>query len=581
MAPSRVRHSEKQKPHQLEKALTGITGFDQITNGGLPKGRPTIICGGPGCGKTMFAMEFLVRGATEFDEPGVLMTFEETGDDMTKNVASLGFDLKSLAARKKITLDYVKIEPAEIQETGAYDLEGLFVRLQYAVDKVGAKRVVLDTLEAVFSGFSNSGLLRAEIRRLFRWLKDRGLTTVVTAERGDGSLTRYGLEEYVSDCVIFLDHRVNEQISTRRLRVVKYRGTSHGADEYPFLIDDEGFSVLPSSSMRLDHRVSNDRVSSGVPDLDDMLEGKGFYKGTSVLVSGTAGSGKSTLSAHFANKTCEDGKRCLYVAFEESADQATRNMRSVGLDLAKHIKKGLLRFEAWRPTQSGLEMHLLQIHKLVERFDPAVVIIDPISNLMMGNAYEVRLMLMRLIDFLKARQITALFTALVSGSKKDFEETEVGVSSLIDTWILVRDVEHNGERNRCIHVLKSRGMAHSNQVREFVISRRGIHLLPVYVGAGTVLTGSARLNQEAREKSDRIIRQQLAEEKTRARDRRRKVVEAQIAALHVELADEDAETSLLTSEELNKERRLAQDVFDLSALRGGKSNSAGRAKRVG
>jgi circadian clock protein KaiC len=581
LATLKVRHSEKEKPHALEKSLTGIAGFDQITNGGLPKGRPTIVCGGPGCGKTMFAMEFLVRGATEFNEPGVLMTFEETGDEMTKNVASLGFDLKALAARKKIMMDYVKIEPAEIQETGAYDLEGLFVRLQYAVDKIGAKRVVLDTLEAIFSGFANSGMLRAEIRRLFRWLKDRGLTTVVTAERGDGSLTRYGLEEYVSDCVIFLDHRVTDQVSTRRLRVVKYRGTSHGADEYPFLIDDQGFSVLPSSSMRLNHSVSNERISSGVPDLDAMLEGKGYYKGTSVLVSGTAGSGKSSLSASLANRSCSDGRKVLYVAFEESFAQAARNMRSIGINLEKHRKSGLLRFEAWRPTQSGLEMHLLRIHKLIEEFDPEVVIIDPVSNLMMGNPHEVHSMLMRLMDFLKMRQITAMFTSLTEGSRKEFEQTEVGISSLIDTWILVRDIELNGERNRGIYVLKSRGMAHSNQVREFVMSQKGIRLLPVYIGVGTVLTGSARLNQEAREKADLLIRQQTVEEKMRARERRRKAVEGQIAALRLELADEENESTLLAAEQLNKAERMAQDRFEMSALRGGKSNSAGRATKVG
>jgi circadian clock protein KaiC len=581
LATLKVRHSEKEKPHALEKSLTGIAGFDQITNGGLPKGRPTIVCGGPGCGKTMFAMEFLVRGATEFNEPGVLMTFEETGDEMTKNVASLGFDLKALAARKKIMMDYVKIEPAEIQETGAYDLEGLFVRLQYAVDKIGAKRVVLDTLEAIFSGFANSGMLRAEIRRLFRWLKDRGLTTVVTAERGDGSLTRYGLEEYVSDCVIFLDHRVTDQVSTRRLRVVKYRGTSHGADEYPFLIDDQGFSVLPSSSMRLNHTVSNERISSGVPDLDAMLEGKGYYKGTSVLVSGTAGSGKSSLSASLANRSCSDGRKVLYVAFEESFAQAARNMRSIGINLEKHRKSGLLRFEAWRPTQSGLEMHLLRIHKLIEEFDPEVVIIDPVSNLMMGNPHEVHSMLMRLMDFLKMRQITAMFTSLTEGSRKEFEQTEVGISSLIDTWILVRDIELNGERNRGIYVLKSRGMAHSNQVREFVMSQKGIRLLPVYIGVGTVLTGSARLNQEAREKADLLIRQQTVEEKMRARERRRKAVEGQIAALRLELADEENESTLLAAEQLNKAERMAQDRFEMSALRGGKSNSAGRAAKVG
>jgi circadian clock protein KaiC len=577
---SRVRHSDKEKPlPKLEKALTGITGFDQITHGGLPKGRPTIVCGGPGCGKTMFAMEFLVRGATEFNEPGVLMTFEETGDEMTKNVASLGFDLKALAARKKIMMDYVKIESAEIQETGAYDLEGLFVRLQYAVDKIGAKRIVLDTLEAVFSGFSNSGILRAEIRRLFRWLKDRGLTTVVTAERGDGNLTRYGLEEYVSDCVIFLDHRVNEQVSTRRMRIVKYRGTSHGGDEYPFLIDERGFSVLPSTSMRLDHKVSIKRLPSGVPDLDNMLEGEGFYKGSSILVSGTAGSGKSSLGASFAEQSCIDGRKTLYIAFEESPLQAARNMRSIGIHLEKHLRKDILKFEAWRPTQSGLEMHLLRIHKLVEEFEPEVVIIDPVSNLMMGNLHEVHSMLMRLVDFLKTKQITALFTSLTQGSQRDFEQTEVGISSLIDTWILVRDVELSGERNRCIYILKSRGMDHSNQVREFVISSKGIRLLPVYIGDGVVLTGSARLAQEAREKDDALVQRQTAEEQALSRARRRKAIEAQIASLRLDLTDVAAESARFASEELKREQRLTQDRLDRSALRGGKSTLAGRAKR--
>jgi circadian clock protein KaiC len=361
-----------------------------------------------------------------------LMTFEETSDEMTRNVESLGFDLKSLVDRKKLFLVYVRIEPSEIQETGEYDLEGLFIRLKHAVDSVGAKRVVLDTLEAVFSGFSNQGMLRAEIRRLFRWLKDRGLTTVVTAERGDGTLTRYGLEEYVSDCVVALDHRVNDQISTRRMRIVKYRGSAHGTDEYPFLIDHKGFSVLPLSAIRLNHQVSRDRISSGVKDLDAMLEGKGFYRGSSVLVSGTSGSGKSTLAAHFANEACRTGKRALYIAFEESAAQVTRNMQSVGIDLGQHIHKGLLQFCAWRPTQHGLEMHLLRIHDLVEQFKPAVVIIDPITNLISANINEVHAMLMRLLDFLKDRQITAMFVTLTANQGAE-EQTEVGISSLTDT----------------------------------------------------------------------------------------------------------------------------------------------------
>jgi len=554
---------------QLEKARTGIAGFDEITRGGVPKGRPTIICGGPGCGKTMFAVEFLVRGATQFGEPGVLMTFEETAAEMTKNVASLGFDLNDLSARKKLMIDYVRIEPAEIEETGTYDLEGLFIRLQYAVDSIGAKRVVLDTLEAVFSGFSNQGLLRAEIRRLFRWLKERGLTTIVTAERGEGTLTRFGLEEYVSDCVIFLDHRVNEQVSTRRMRVIKYRGSSHGADEYPFLIDEQGFSVLPSTSLGLNHPVSSQRVSSGVKELDDMLEGKGYYRGSSILVSGTAGSGKSSLGAHLAEQACKEGKRCLHIAFEESPQQTVRNMRSVGINLEPYVKKGLLRLEAWRPTQSGLEMHLLRIHKLVERYDPAIVIIDPVTNLMVGNRHEIHAMLMRLLDFLKTRQITAFFTSLTLGGQA-LERTEVQISSLIDTWLLVRDVELNGERNRCIYILKSRGMAHSNQVREFVMTRNGIRLLPVYVGAGTVLTGSARFSQEAREKAEESVRLHEANEKSKALEAKRKALEARIAALRAEFAEEEDSVAQTTKREEERELAVARDIAKMASLRGSK-----------
>jgi circadian clock protein KaiC len=552
---------------QLKKSATGIVGFDQITGGGVPSGRPTIVCGGPGCGKTMFAMEFLVRGATQFGEPGVLMTFEETGEEMTRNVESLGFDLQTLVKRKKLFLDYVRVEPSEIQETGEYDLEGLFVRLQHAVDSIGAKRVVLDTLEAVFSGFGNSGTLRAEIRRLFRWLKDRGLTTVVTAERGEGALTRYGLEEYVSDCVISLDHRVNDQISTRRMRIVKYRGSAHGTDEYPFLIDNKGFSVLPLSAIRLEHNVSTERISSGIPDLDGMLEGQGFFRGASILVSGTSGSGKSTLAAHFAHATCLRGKRALYIAFEESPAQVTRNMRSIGIDLGAHIRKGLLNFSAWRPSQHGLEMHLLRIHDLVDSFDPEVVIVDPITNLISSNANEVHGMLMRMLDFLKSRQITALFTTL-TGNRNAEEQTEVGISSLTDTWILMRDLELNGERNRCLYVLKSRGMAHSNQIREFVLTNKGVRLLPVYVGSGNVYTGSARLAQEAHENSEALRREEELERQRKQFFSRQVALESQIAALRAELAVAQADFSRLEAQQKNRQDQARLDQLAMRKLRG-------------
>jgi circadian clock protein KaiC len=486
---------------------------------------------------------------------------------MARNVESLGFDLEALVRRRKLILDYVRVEPSEIQETGEYDLEGLFIRLQHAVDSIGAKRVVLDTLEAIFSGFSNTGMLRAEIRRLFRWLKDRGLTTVVTAERGEGTLTRYGLEEYVSDCVVALDHRATDQTSTRRMRIVKYRGTSHGTDEYPFLIDKKGFSVMPLSSIRLQHDVSTERVSSGVKDLDAMLGGQGFYKGASVLISGTAGSGKSTLAAHFANESCRNRRRCLYIAFEESAAQATRNMRSIGIDLAQHIEKGQLEFQAWRPTQHGLEMHLVRIHELIDNFNPEVVIIDPITNLVSATVKEVHGMLMRLLDFLKDRQITAMFITL-TGNRNAEEQTEVGISSLTDTWILLRDLELNGERNRCLYVLKSRGMAHSNQIREFVMTPQGVRLLPVYVGGGNLYTGSARLAQEARETAAALQAQHELEEKCKQLSTKGRALESQIAALRSELAAGRAEYSRLTREQRARQRRIALDKSEMSKMRG-------------
>lgn len=568
---------ERVQPPALTKTLTGITGLDEITCGGLPEGRPTIVCGGPGCGKTMLAAEFLVRGALEYNEPGVFMAFEETPEDLAKNVASLGFDLNSLVSRKKLFLDYVHVDRAEIQEAGEYDLEGLFIRLQSAIEAIGAKRVALDTLEALFTGFSNLGILRSEIRRLFRWLKDRGMTTVVTAEKGEGTLTRHGLEEYVSDCVILLDHRVIDQVSTRRLRVVKYRGTVHGANEYPFLIDEKGLSVLPISGLSLQHDAPTERVSSGIPDLDEMLEGKGFYRGSTIMVSGTAGSGKSSIAAHFAGSVCGHGKRCLYLAFEESQDQVVRNMRSIGIDLEPWIQKGLLQFHASRPTQYGLEMHLVRIHKLVEHFKPQLVIVDPITNLMLtGSERDIQSMLTRLIDFLKAHRTTTLFTSLTSGGNKDkAEQSEVGISSLIDAWILLRDLEVDGERNRGLYVVKSRGMAHSNQIREFILTRTGVKLLPVYLGSAGVLTGSARVAQEARERVDALARQQETERLGSELERKRRVMEARIAALRAEFDADAGDIERAIDRDKLRENRIEDERVNMARSRTAKSPSGG------
>jgi len=562
----------------LPKAPTGIQGLDEITGGGLPKGRPTLVCGGPGCGKTLLAAEFLIRGATQFDEPGALISFEETSEELAQNVRSLGFDMDALIEQKKLAVDYVRIEPTEIEEVGEYDLEGLMVRIAHAIDSVGAKRIVLDTIEALFGGFTNQALLRSELRRLFRFLKDKGVTAVITGERGDGSLTRQGLEEYVSDCVILLDHRVTEQVSTRRLRVVKYRGSTHGTNEYPFLIDERGISVLPVTGVALDHAVSNERVSSGVPRLDAMLGGKGYYRGSSVLVSGTAGTGKTSLAAHFAHETAKNGERVLYLAFEESPKQLLRNMRSIGIDLDPYVKKDLIRLDASRPTLFGLEMHLVRIHKLVSEFKPALVIVDPISNLVAsGTELETQSMLLRLVDFLKAQQVTAFFTNLTSGGSA-WEKTDVGISSLIDTWLLLRDIESAGERNRGLYVLKSRGMKHSNQIREFIITAEGIQLEDVYVGPEGVLTGSMRAAQEAREAAAAQERRQASARRQRELERKRAALEAQIAALQAEFATTKEEAKVLAEQEKEHEAGVAAQRAATAKRRGADNEKGIRNK---
>ncbi len=574
LAPMATRSRKKQQKRPLAKCPTGIVGLDEITLGGLPRGRPTLVCGSAGCGKTLLSLEFLVRGATEFDEPGVLMTFEETPRDVTQNVTSLGFDLDDLARQKKLVIDHVVVERSQIQEAGEFDLEGLFIRLNFAIDAIGAKRVVLDTLEALFSGIDNQGILRAELRRLFQWLKDKGVTAIITGEQGDAKLTRQGLEEYVSDCVIFLDHRVIDQISTRRVRIVKYRGSVHGTNEYPFLIDESGIVVLPITSLGLEHDVSDERISSGVPELDEMLGGEGFYRGSSILISGTAGTGKTSLASHFVDAACRRGEQCLFCTFEESPRQVIRNMRTIGLDLDRWARNGRLKFNASRPTLQGLEAHLSALYKQIRDLRPQVVVIDPVSNLTsVGSAFEVNAMLLRLVDFLKSNHITALMTNLTTAGGA-LEASNVGISSLTDTWLLVRDVENNGERNRTLYVLKSRGMAHSNQVREFLMTASGIRLVDVYVGPGGVLTGSARLAEEAREASAAGERARELQAKRRELDRRRRAVEAQVAQLRasLEVDAEEIETAIRDLE--NREARIREDRLHMSEKRTGRATAA-------
>lgn len=551
----------------LQKSPTGITGLDEITQGGLPLGRPTLICGAAGCGKTLMSIEFIVRGALEFNEPGVFMAFEEKADELAMNVASLGFDLKKLVADKKIRIDHVHIERSEIEETGEYDLDGLFIRLGYAIDSIGAKRVVLDTIENLFSGLTNQNILRAELRRLFGWLKEKGVTAIITGERGDNSLTRQGLEEYVSDCVILLDHRISNQISTRLLRIVKYRGSMHGTNEYPFLIDEDGISVLPITSLALNIDVSSERITSGIEHLDKMLGGQGFYVGSSILVSGTAGTGKTSLAASFVNANCANGKRCIYFAFEESPTQIQRNMRSIGLDLSAHVESGLLEFHSSRPTLFGLEMHLVAIHKYIKKFKPDIVVLDPITNLItVGSVSEVKAMLIRLVDFLQNEGITVLFTALALNNTIN-EQTDEGISSLVDSWLLIRDIEFNGERNRGMYVMKSRGIGHSNQVREFIITDDGLDLVDVYLGPEGVLTGSAREAHLLKEKTGVALQGHAVSRKDREILRKRRMLESQIANLQTEFESVEEELNKVYLEEELKQSILEKNRDDLTKKR--------------
>jgi len=569
--PKNATRKLRRKPRRgagLLKAPTGIQGLDELTGGGLPQGRPTLLCGSAGCGKTLLAMEFLVRGAVDFGEPGVFMAFEENTEELAINFASLGHDLKALAAQKKLALEFVHVERSEIEETGEYNLEGLFIRLGHAIDSIGAKRVVLDTVETLFSGLSNTVILRAELRRLFRWLKTKGVTAIITGERDETGLTRYGLEEYVADCVILLDHRVDGQITTRRLRIVKYRGSTHGTSEYPFLIDEGGISILPISSMGLKHEAGAERVSSGVPRLDAMMGSKGYYRGSSVLVSGTAGTGKTSLAAHFAHAAAARGERCLWFAFEESSSQIIRNMRSIGIDLEPAARRGMLRFHAERPSMFGLEMHLVTIHNLVNQFRPRVVVIDPVTDFAaLGDEAEIKAMLTRLIDFFKMQQITALFTSLTTGGTF-MESTDIGVSSLMDTWLLLRDVQNGAERNRVLHLLKSRGMAHSNQVREFLLTDHGVELRDVYAGpSGALLAGSARDALEAQEKAQALVREQEIEGKEQELERKRQALEAQIASLRVEFEVEQAETAKTIGQDQTRTGVLAGNRVQMARLR--------------
>jgi circadian clock protein KaiC len=562
----------------IEKAPTGIKGFDDITFGGLPRGRPALVSGAAGCGKTMFAMEFIVHGAVEFNEPGVFVTFEENVADLKKNFATLGYDLDKLIEDKKMVIDHVFLDRSLIMETGEYDLDALFIRLGYAIDSIGAKRISLDTIEVLFSGLSNHALLRSELVRLFRWLKDRGITTIVTGEKGDKTFTRYGLEEYIADCVIFLDSRVIDQIVTRRLRIVKYRGSIHGMDEYPFLINKDGIIIFPITSIKTDYKLSREHISTGIPKLDVMLDNKGFYRSSSVLYTGTAGTGKTSFAATFVDSACRRGEKCLFMAMEETEDQILRNMKSIGIDLEKWVKKGLLKFYITRPALYGLEMHIVLIEDLLNKFQPLNVVMDPISDFIAsGEGKEVKSMLTRLQDMMKARGMTTVYTDLLVGDISSPRRSEAYISSMIDTWILLRNIEYNGERSRGLTIIKSRGMPHSNQIREFVFSSKGIDLVQPYIGPTGVFMGSAKVVQEAKDNAQIAGMEREISNRKDVLEEKRREFDAKMEALKALYNVEEKEIGKKIDEAERDLSILMKDREIMSSER--KSDKARRAKK--
>ena len=575
-----TKRSEGRALKGIRKSTTGIRGLDDITGGGLPNGRPTLICGGTGCGKTLLAMQFLVHGASECAEPGVFMAFEETGEELAANVASLGLDLKALVARNLLLVDHIELERFEFAESGEYNLAGIFLRLADAIDTVKAKRVVLDTIEVLFTRISNHAIVRESLHELFRWLKKKGVTVIITGERGEGPLTRYGLEEYVSDCVISLDNRVLDQVTTRRLRVVKYRGANHGTNEYPFLIDKDGISIWPVTQAQIEHETSNERIPTGIARLDAMLGGPGYYRGSSILLSGNAGTGKTSVVATLADATCRRGERCQFVSFEESPSQIIRNMTSIGLNLQQWVKKGLLQFQTVRPFHYGLEMHLARTIRVISEFDPQVVVVDQLSALeTTGTPMEIKAGMLRLIDFMKMKGYTAMYTDLTSDSRTP-ALTDSGITSLVDTWLVVRDLELNGERNRGLHILKSRGMAHSNQVREFILSERGIELKDIYIGPGGMLTGSARVAQQARERAEQVTRNEEIESQQLDLQRKHDALEGRISVLRAEYAAEESRIRRIISHDRQRENSLALDEAEMGRSRKHDTPKTGRVESV-
>lgn len=557
------------KKFMLEKASSGVPGFEDITHGGLPRGRPTLVCGSAGCGKTLFGMQFLVKGATEKDEPGVFVAFEETESDLRTNVASLGWDMDTLFNQKKFAVESIIISPDEMTEAGQYDLEGLFVRLDAAIREVGARRIVLDTVERLFDAFMDAHIVRAEFRRLLQWLKDRGVTAIVTAERGDGHLTRFGIEEYVSDCVIELSQTMHGQTTRRHLRILKYRGSGHGTNAYPFLIGQRGIHLFPVTELGLDFPVSEERISSGIHRLDEMLGGKGFYRASSLLLSGTAGTGKSSISASFAAAACARDEQVLYISYEESRTQIIRNMKSIGIDLQKWYENGRLVFHTERVTSHDLEEHFFLVKEIIDINQPEVVIIDPVSNMLqMGSPNEVKNLMTRLIDLLKSRGITTLATELVSGGNP-MEATNTDISSLIDSWLLLREIESGGERNRLLYVLKSRGMSHSHQVREFILTDHGIELKDVYEGPAGLVTGTARYTQERQEEAQRQHRLEEIERRKNELARKRNLKAAKLKEIEAQYRGEEEELERTIREAEQEEEKSSQTGQQRKKMRGG------------
>ena len=551
---------------------TGVKGLDDVLGGGIPQGHAMLLVGKPGTGKSILSMEYLLHGIELHKENGVYISFEESEKQIISNAASFGWKFEEMVKKNKLAISYIDMQPEQMRTVGDYDLSALILRVKGAIKKVNARRVVIDGINNLLSTFDDERIIRSDLLRLIREIKEVNATIFITGERGHDSWSKMGFEEYLADGLMHLDNRTDGNYQTREIQVVKCRGINHYTGKSPFIINSEGMSIRPLITADFDYKVLKSRVSTGIADIDNMLGGKGLYRGSTVYITGPSGAGKTSISSSFANGACSRGERALFLAFEESSDQIIRNMKSIGLSLDKWVNEKLLYFYTARATTNSLEGHLDNIMTMVREVEPTCVVLDPISAFRpIANENETKLMLIRLNDYLRARKITTVFTALSSDGEYS-EHADVQLSSIADTWIVVRIMDYKGERNNVMQLMKSRGMSHSRQMKEMYFTGNGLKLQNVYQGPEGVLTGAARIGQEKYEKL-KEARNVIEIDKNRKKiERKKSLLEASIEALKHEYEEEleALHAAIEEAEEQNsKIKETRKEIENIESIQSG------------